>query len=159
MFGIKYYHHGIFISHEEGIIDFGGANKQDAKVRKVDLLEFTGYGRRRLVRIIYPENQCLPPELVVNNAKELLQNPSRWGPYDAIKNNCEHFATKCKTGIAVSKQAIEKIRECIQNPLQMITYTVLVSAASVEGSSGSLGSGSSGSSGSGSCSSGSFGSG
>lgn len=31
--GIEYYHHGIFISHEEGIIHFGGENKADAQVR------------------------------------------------------------------------------------------------------------------------------
>lgn len=131
---------------------------QEATVRQVDLLDFTSFGKRRLVRITYPENQCLPPDVVVKNAKELLQNRNKWGPYDALKNNCEHFATKCKTGIAISMQAIEKLRECLENPLQIITYTVIVSAASVGSSSGSLGSGSSGSSGCGSGSFGSFGS-
>lgn len=54
-----------------------------------------------------------------------------------IKNNCEHFATKCKTGIAISKQVIEKIRECILNPFQVYRYAVASSGGS--GSSGSGG--------------------
>lgn len=161
--GYEYYHHGIFISHEEDIIDFGSANKLETTVRQVDLLKFTGYGRRRLVRIVYLENQCLPPELVVKNAKELLQNPNKCGPYHLIENNCEHFATKCKTGVAISMQVIERMRECINNPLQMMTYQLIASGVSVGGSSTSLGScfnvssGSSGSCGSSSGSSGSCG--
>lgn len=71
MQGIEYYHHGIFISAEEGVIDFGGPNKREATVRSVDLLQFTDYGKRRLVRITYPKGQCLPPEDVIDNAKKL----------------------------------------------------------------------------------------
>ncbi|XP_062609774.1 uncharacterized protein LOC134271588 [Saccostrea cucullata] len=135
MSGIDYYHHGIFIGHKEGIIDFGGPDKKSATVRRVDLLQFTDYGRRRLVRITYPEkDQCLPPEDVVWYAEGLFENPHIWGPYDIIKNNCEHFATKCKTGIAVSNQVIQKIRDCIQNPFQIFKYAV----SSSKMSSGSL---------------------
>ncbi|XP_062596440.1 uncharacterized protein LOC134257878 [Saccostrea cucullata] len=93
--GVEYYHHGIFISHKEGIIEFGGPDKRRAKVRRVDLFQFIDFGRRRLVRIKYSAGQCLPPEVVVQEAKELLENPHRWGPFDMIGNNCEHFATKC----------------------------------------------------------------
>lgn len=131
--GIDYYHHGIFISAEEGLIDFDGPNKREATVRSVDLLKFTNHGRRRLVRITYPKGQCLPPEVVVDNAKKLLKNPHRWGAFDIITNNCEHFATKCKTGIAISNQVTMKIRECILNPFQIYSYAVA--------SSDSLGSG------------------
>lgn len=138
MEGIDYYHHGIFISAEVGLIDFGGPNKREATVRSVDLLKFTDFGRKRLVRITYPKGQCLPPEVVVDNAKKLLKNPHRWGAFDIITNNCEHFATKCKTGIAISKQVIVKIRECILNPFQVFTYAVASSGGL--GSSGSFGS-------------------
>ncbi|XP_055999232.1 uncharacterized protein LOC130047790 [Ostrea edulis] len=124
MHGIDYYHHGIFISHTEGIIEYGGENKANARVRQVDLLQFTGYGKRRLVKITYPDDQCLPPDEVVENAKKLLANPSKWGGYNAIKNNCEHFAMKCKTGMAVSIQVIEKLKECIKNPFQALRYSV-----------------------------------
>lgn len=136
--GVEYYHHGIFISAKEGVIDFGGPNKSDATVRSVSLQQFTDYRRRRLVRITYPKGQCLPPKVVVDNAKMLLKNPRRWGAYDMIENNCEHFASKCKTDIAISKQVIYKIRECILNPFQIFRYVVASSGAS--GSSGSFGS-------------------
>ncbi|XP_055999229.1 uncharacterized protein LOC130047787 [Ostrea edulis] len=142
MNGIDYYHHGIFISHEDGIIDFGGENKADARVRQVDLLEFTGYGRKRLVKITYPDGKCLPPAEVVENAKKLLANPRKWGPYDAFKNNCEHFAMKCKTGIAHSLQVLQKLKECIMNPLQIFEYAAVSSvggSSSMSGSSGSSG--------------------
>lgn len=124
MEGVEYYHHGIFISAKEGVIDFGGRNKSDATVRSISLKEFTDDGGRRLVRITYPKGQCLPPEVVVDNAKKLLKNPHRWGAYHIINNNCEHFATKCKTGRAISNQVIDKIRECILNPLQIFWYAV-----------------------------------
>lgn len=156
MFGNEYYHHGIFISFEEGIIDFG-ANKEKAQIRKVDLLEFTCFGTRRLVRIIYLENQCLQPELVVKRAKELSRNPNEWKRFDIETNNCEHFATECKIGVAISSQVKEYMEKCINDPLQRMKYTIIVSVAKVGSLSGSSGSGSSGSSGS--CSSGSSGSG
>ena len=48
--------------------------------------------------------KCLPPETVVRTANELLKENS-FGPYDHVKNNCEDFATFCKTGIRRSEQA------------------------------------------------------
>lgn len=116
--------------------DFGGANKRDAKPRIVDLLQFTDYGKRRLIRINYINGQCLPPEVVAENAEKLVQEPSRWGAFDLLSNNCEHFATKCKTGIAVSMQVIQKLRECITNPFMAIRYAV--ASSSLSGSFGSL---------------------
>ncbi|XWS64723.1 hypothetical protein CRYUN_Cryun05aG0028200 [Craigia yunnanensis] len=46
---------------------------------------------------------CLPPETVVHNANE-LHNKNGFGRYDLLENNCEHFATFCKTGIPSSEQ-------------------------------------------------------
>ena len=106
----------------------------DAKPRIVDILQFTDYGKRRLVRINYTNDQCLPPEIAADNAEKLVENPNRWGAYDLLKNNCEHFATKCKTGIAVSMQVINKLREVIKNPIMALKYAV---ASSTVGS-GSL---------------------
>lgn len=103
-------------------------------------MQFTDYGKRRLVRINYPNGDCLPPEIVAENAEKLVEDPNRWGAYDLLKNNCEHFASKCKTGVAVSFQVIQKIRECLQNPLQLIKYAAASSGASGSGS-GSFGSG------------------
>ena len=136
--GIEYYHHGIFLGHEKGVADFGGRDKSDAKPRIVDLLQFTDYGKRRLVRINYINGQCLPSEVAADNAEKLVANPSRWGVYDLINNNCEHFAMKCKTGIAISNQVINKLRECLMNPLMAIKYAVASSCLSSGGSLGSL---------------------
>ena len=144
MAGIEYYHHGIFLGHDKGVADFGGANKTEARTRIVDILQFTDYGKRRLVRINYPDGQCLPPEVAAANAEKLVEDPNRWGAYDLLKNNCEHFATKCKTGIAVSMQVIKRLREIVRNPIMALKYA----AASGFAGSGSSGFGSSGSLGS-----------
>lgn len=124
--GIVYYHHGIFISHEEGIIEFGGANKDDAIVRKIDLLPFTEYGKRELIRIKYPKDKCLPPTQVVGEAKEMLKNPRKWGCYNLLLNNCEHFATRCKTGIPDCFQILKKIEDLISHPEQLVTYVAAI---------------------------------
>lgn len=114
--GIEYYHHGIFISNEEGVVEFGGNDKKSATVKLVELLKFTNYGKRQLVRIAYPNYMCLPPDVVVENAKKLLKSPQTWGSFNVMLNNCEHFATYCKTCIAQSKQAGKIIIECIFYP-------------------------------------------
>ncbi|XWS42529.1 hypothetical protein CRYUN_Cryun16bG0022100 [Craigia yunnanensis] len=40
--------------------------------------------------------KCLPPETVVQTANELHKENS-FGPYNLVENNCEDFATFCKT--------------------------------------------------------------
>lgn len=54
----------------------------------------------------------------------LVADPHVWGPFDLLKNNCEHFAVRCKTGVAVSFQVLEKLKECLLNPTELIRYTV-----------------------------------
>lgn len=134
--GIDYFHHGIFLGHEKGVADFGGATKSDATVRVVDIMQFTIRGERKLVRINYPNGGCLSPEIVVKNAEKLVESPDMMGVYNVLKNNCEHFATKCKIGLAVSDQVIQKQRACIENPLNLIKY----GAASSQISGSTLGS-------------------
>lgn len=119
--GIEYYHHGIFISPEEGVIEYGGNDKKSATVKLVKLFTFTNYGKRQLVRMAYPNYMCLPPEIVVENAKQFLKSPQTWGSFNVMLNNCEHFATYCKTCIAQSKQAGKIIIECIFYPPTAIT--------------------------------------
>lgn len=56
------------------------------------------------------------------------------------ENKCEHFASKYKTGLkAISKQVIDKLGECILNPLQIFKEYELASSP-MSGSSGSFGS-------------------
>lgn len=116
--GEEFYHHGICV--DDGIIDFGAG--PNGKVRKVGIHEFTA--GRRLERIIYPKGSCLDPTVVKQNAEYYLRNPPSCGLYDIMKNNCEHFATKCKTGIARSKQLWNKLTECVTNPLKGLKFAI-----------------------------------
>lgn len=43
----------------------------------------------------------------------LLEKPWTWGKFDLAENNCGHFATYCKTGEKVSRQAIDAMREAM----------------------------------------------
>ena len=106
-----YYHHGIFLGHTIGVADFGTTNItiDAATPRIVDILHFKG--NRPLIRYIY--TKCLSPEEAARNAEDLTAEPQKWGRYDLIRNNCEHFATRCKIGRAVSFQVLKKLRESL----------------------------------------------
>lgn len=130
--GIKYFHHGIFISHIDGVIDFGGADKETAIVQQVDLFEFAR-DPKSLYRVIYPEGKCLEPEEVVKRAKLLLKDPKSYPDYNALTNNCEHFATYCKIGFGISLQAMGVFTESIARLLSV----AIMKAADGMGSSSS----------------------
>lgn len=112
--GFCYDHHGIFIGHKEGIIDFNGHT--DPQIRFIDILDFGGGKTNYFKKFCYENGQCLPPTSVIANAKKLLNDPTEWNKFDKISNNCEHFATFCKTGKATSDQTkrIEKVKEIVK---------------------------------------------
>lgn len=104
---INYYHHGIFISYEDGIIEYGGSKKMyGAAVRNVSLNQFTD-GRKQLK--IIKHTRFYHPRDVVAIAIHFYEKETWNGPYDIFRNNCEHFATFCKTGILESKQVQDYI--------------------------------------------------
>lgn len=74
--------------------------------------------RKELLKIIY--DNCSSAELVIERARNFLKNPSMIGSYSLIENNCEHFATSCKIGTAISMQIIQKIRECYRSPVKLL---------------------------------------
>lgn len=125
MQGVKYFHHGIYVGENVGVIHFGGENKPDVKIKDDDIKVF--WGSKRLIKITYPNVEDKDPEEVIWTAKWLKDNPARWDKFDLIDNNCEHFATHCKIGKAVSTQVDEKINMLIENPKPM---AVVVSAGS-----------------------------
>lgn len=47
---------------------------------------------------------CKPPSEVVKTAMEFCDGIRSFGEYDLLNNNCEHFATFCKTGEKSSQQ-------------------------------------------------------
>lgn len=106
MFCKSYYHHGIFVGPEDGVAHFTALdiNKSNAEVRLDDISFFEG--TKMLIRIKY--DTCLPCAETTANALNHVNNPQSFGRYNLITNNCEHFATKCKTGIKQSLQ-IERI--------------------------------------------------
>jgi hypothetical protein len=50
----------------------------------------------------YEEENC--DDAVVERAWSVEKGVVAWGGYDLKSNNCEHFATWCKTGVKCSKQ-------------------------------------------------------
>ncbi|XVF57209.1 hypothetical protein PTKIN_Ptkin06aG0186200 [Pterospermum kingtungense] len=46
-----------------------------------------------------------PPDVVIQTAYALLEKKIDFGEYSLLFNNCEDFATYCKTGKAISNQA------------------------------------------------------
>lgn len=141
--GEDFYHHGIFISNYDGVIDFGAG--QNGEVRRVSVKAFAD--GEKILRVIYNHGECFPPEKVVKNARRYLENPESCGKYDIVNNNCEHFASKCKTGTARSDQLFWKVCSCFFNPIRLIKLVIagpILSVSSVLSTSG----GSCGSSGS-----------
>lgn len=125
MQGVKYFHHGIYVGEKVGVIHFGGETKPDVKIKDDDIMVF--WGSKTLIKITYPNGEDRDPKKVIRTATRLKNNPARWGKFDLIDNNCEHFATHCKIGKAVSTQVDEKIKMLIENPKPM---AALVSAGS-----------------------------
>lgn len=118
---LAYLHHGIFVSHKEGIIDFGGYIPENAttddfmvkpgKIAQQDIGDFKGAGD--LFRIEYDYDR-LPkggrkknPDDVINTAKYLKEHPEKWGDYNLLGKNCECFAAYCKIGLVESAQVQE----------------------------------------------------
>lgn len=125
---VKYTHHAIFISHKEGVIEFDGEDKNNATIRSRDFFKFKE-GTTDVTIMKYP--RPLPSEHVVKTAKRFLENPGEFGSYDILTNNCEHFATYCKIGFKVSIQVTEKIKECLENPLNVVKYALTASSIGV----------------------------
>lgn len=102
-----YFHHGIYLGTNFQVADFGSIHSNRIASKK-DLLLFKG--KQCLFRYIYPPDTCREPEAVASVAEEVVENPDLWGPYDVLKNNCEHFATRCKVGSAYSIQVTKMSR-------------------------------------------------
>ena len=95
-----YYHHGIY--SDGYVYHFFGDTQRDASVKKSRIEDFLN-GRSGLYRINYYGQLCYDSQRVVERADEIFQYGT-WPGYDLVSNNCEHFVTYCKTGIAYSSQ-------------------------------------------------------
>lgn len=104
-------HHGIYIGNDR-VIHFGSPGKLGSnQLRETSLDEFRKtVGLEVEVKVVCYKT-CLPAEETVMKAKELLKNFKETGKilghgYRLTINNCEHFATYCKTGKAGSHQIV-----------------------------------------------------
>lgn len=102
--GSTYSHHGVYLGngrvvHYESSIWMklvGARNNAIPTIREVELEEFR-QGADLFVRR-YDVEDC--PEAVVSRANSRLNEAA----YSLFENNCEHFATWCKTGQTLSTQ-------------------------------------------------------
>ena len=101
---LKYFHHGIYLGTDMAVAEFSTdkLSKTSAHIRKTDIWKFKG--DNHLYKFIYPEGTCNRPEAAASLAEEVVNAPDIWGRYHFLTNNCEHFATKCKTGQSFSIQ-------------------------------------------------------
>lgn len=101
-------------------------DKSGAKLTRRTLKEFTSDYTRTLFKVVYPPNvKCLPPEVVVAKAKTHMQKQDI-PEYNLVINNCEHFATYCKTGEADSRQLVDKINKTIEDASNKIKSAPIV---------------------------------
>ncbi|KAL3728041.1 hypothetical protein ACJRO7_032743 [Eucalyptus globulus] len=110
-----YTHRGIYVG-EGSVIHFTrtGVNKTSIdsfrqEDKELHSLHLYAYGRPLLEYWLTRWGTCTAlagnasPEEVVNRARELYEG-NGFGEYDLVNNNCEHFATFCRTSVRASAQ-------------------------------------------------------
>lgn len=107
---LGYTHHAIVEEvNNDGSIDVIEFGKSDGVFRvqrlNTDVIN--------AVRVEYPSGS-LQPERVLETARSFLEpGPNTFGTYHLLTNNCEHFATYCKTGNKQSTQVISLIKNVL----------------------------------------------
>lgn len=91
-----YKHHGIDCG-DNNVIHY---RKPSEIIEKTSLDIFRRENKNKIYKCEYPVGFCFIDEVVVNRAESRLGE----NKYNLVFNNCEHFATWCKTGISDSKQ-------------------------------------------------------
>lgn len=95
-------------SNLEGVYQHHGIDVGDGSVihyrKPSEIIEQTSYDTFSQGNLVYvreyPQGFCFIPDVVVKRAFSRLGE----NKYNLLFNNCEHFATWCKTGVSESKQ-------------------------------------------------------
>lgn len=119
-------HYGIY-DGENGVYHFTGNSFEDARIMFTSLDEFENGG------ISYIENvyaEKFSPEEIIQRAASKLG--SDFGKYHLTKNNCEHFAYWCVTGIRKSQQTLninseDDNRDVVERAID-VTFDPLINA-------------------------------
>ena len=92
-----YWHHGIDCG-DGMVIHYTGElfDRANASVRRTTMERFAKGGRVRVVKA----DPIFDPEAIIARAESRLQEMR----YSTVSNNCEHFASWCRTGRRESKQ-------------------------------------------------------
>ena len=128
---LGYSHHGIYVGSDRyDVIHVSGFGKRKGtlQIRSCNLEEFlcgrqlrlVSYGSSEARRAYKMHSTCYCTESrqaskVVATAQYYLKHPNEWGDYNLVRNNCEHFAFYCKTGIQYSDQT--GVGECYPEPV------------------------------------------
>ncbi|XP_031270580.1 phospholipase A and acyltransferase 4-like [Pistacia vera] len=116
--GILYSHHGIYVG--DGMVIHLMPAEKKGENKSVSLCRNCGYSRDQhsgiiktcldcfldgnILFIFNHPIPCRPPDDVIRIATEFLQGKRDFGAYNVVFNNCEDFASYCKTGVRISYQ-------------------------------------------------------
>jgi len=96
------WHHGIYAGHDGKdhlVIHMQGDDKASATIRQ-NTMENFAQDATHIVIVEYQEDNEDHRKATLERAREALKNPPG-KLYDLLRNNCEHFATWCRTGMYV----------------------------------------------------------
>jgi hypothetical protein len=117
---LAYTHHGIdtgrgTVIHYTGVA--GRKKKQNgAAVRETPI---DAFGRREEIKVrLY--DKCDSPDVILKRAESRL----REARYSLVFNNCEHFATWCKTGVAESEQVADVLENAVDEIVEIRKDTI-----------------------------------
>jgi len=103
-FQIPYHHHGIRLTCDDGlefIIHYTGSPQTMTGEIKIDTVEnFVGWNPNNEPIEVVEEQKPMTLDKIIERAKSRLGERD----YNLVSNNCEHFATWCVYGEAVSRQ-------------------------------------------------------
>ena len=101
-----YWHHGIYSGRNRVVHYVKSGAKRRAVIRETALEDFSQGAPVRVQT--YPA--CFSPGHTVRLARQCVGQALGGGKYNGVINNCEHFATWCKTRVAESDQAQRGVR-------------------------------------------------
>jgi hypothetical protein len=126
-----YQHHGIYIGNGH-VIHYTGdvwkhiTGQEKACIRRDTLEDFAD---NRKIEVVH-YTSCDPTEKVLERARERLREQD----YALFSNNCEHFATWCKTGKKKSQQVRDAGVDFVQGAVVGSTKELLKAGAKATGS-------------------------
>ena len=116
-----YWHHGIDCG-DGTVIHYTGElfDRVNAAIRRTPMAQFAKGGKVRVVK----STSAFDPDTVLSRAEGRLQEAR----YSTVSNNCEHFATWCRTGKRESKQVRRAITAAATLGVAVVTVAGTLAA-------------------------------